>query len=316
MVLYWQGAERARPREPRDAGGEVATGVKMATIAGPRHKEPLFMPAQVHVAIAQPLVVPGDLHENVRRMTPLIADAAARGADLVLFSECGITGYDLKRVGVNAAIPLNHPIMDSIADLGAAFNIGIVAGLYENLEGTIHNSAVAFLPDGRRIVQRKHNVIALEKTDTPTKPGPRDRLIFEFKGLKFAILICADSGIPNIFEEMAEKGVDAILAPTAGLGTIDWAFRYSDLSDEQRRKKFLDSSETVCFPKASIERAMLLNMGIATSNQAGWVESTGYFQPGHSVVIDRTGNLSALIPGKFAPEFLRPELAVGTLTGK
>jgi len=274
------------------------------------------MPVQVHIAIAQPLVVPGDLHENVRRMTPIVADAAARGAQIMLFSECGVTGYDLKNVGTANAIPLSHAVLDQIHDLGQSFGVGIVAGFYENLEGTIHNTAVAFLPDGRRVVQRKHNVIELEKTNTPTKPGPRDRLIFEFKGLKFAILICADSGIENIFEELAGKGVDAVLAPTAGLGKIEWAYRKKELSDTGRREKFLEASASVCFPKSAIERAMNLNMGLATSNQAGWHESTGYFQPGHSMVIDRDGNLSALITGKFAPEFLRPELAVGTLTGK
>jgi predicted amidohydrolase len=31
---------------------------------------------------------------------PLVTEAAKRGADLVVFSECVITGFDLKGVGV------------------------------------------------------------------------------------------------------------------------------------------------------------------------------------------------------------------------
>jgi hypothetical protein len=53
---------------------------------------------ELGVALAQPLVVPGDVARNVANMEPLVADAARRGARLVVFSECGITGYDLTGV--------------------------------------------------------------------------------------------------------------------------------------------------------------------------------------------------------------------------
>ena len=57
---------------------------------------------RLRVAVAQPLVTPGDVPKNIQAMQPLVAEAAGRGAQLVMFSECGITGYDLQGVGAGA----------------------------------------------------------------------------------------------------------------------------------------------------------------------------------------------------------------------
>ena len=259
--------------------------------------------------------MPGDVTENVNRMEPLIVEARRRGADLVQFSECGVTGYDLKNVGVNAAIPQDHPSLDRIASIARANDLMVVAGYYERAGTVLYNSATAVYPDGRRFTQRKHNIIEFEKQNTPTQPGRRDRDLFKFRGLTFAILICADSGMPGIYEELAAKRVDAVLGPTAGLGSIENGFRLKDLNTPDRRDAYFRAAETVLSLSSAALCALQLDMGSVYCNQAGWIESAGYFQPGRSSVIDRTGHLSALIPGQMLAEFLRPELALGILHG-
>ena len=61
-------------------------------------------PRRLQVAVAQPLVIPGDVAENIRNLKPLVTNAAKQGAELVVFSECALTGFDLKGVGVKAAL--------------------------------------------------------------------------------------------------------------------------------------------------------------------------------------------------------------------
>ena len=56
-------------------------------------------PRRLQVAVAQPLVIPGDVAENIRNLKPLVTNAAKQGAELVVFSECALTGFDLKGVG-------------------------------------------------------------------------------------------------------------------------------------------------------------------------------------------------------------------------
>jgi len=188
--------ELARPREDRAATGAAVRALK--------------------VGIAQPLVVPGDVDGNIRNMEPLVAEAARRGAKLVLFSECGITGYDLKGVAVRAARPLDDPALDRVATMARTHGLVIVAGLHEKRGDKLHNTVVVFFPDGRREVQRKHNIMEPEKKIAAIAPAARGRRTFDVDGFRCAILICSDDGIPGIYDELAAARCDVVLLPTAG----------------------------------------------------------------------------------------------------
>ena len=268
-------------------------------------------PQCLHVACIQPLAVPGDVSENIRRMKPLIAEAARRGARLVLTSEAAITGYDLDGVGQRAAIPLDDPVLDDLAEFGRGHGVDIVACLWEKVEGGEHNSAVVLHVDGHRTVQRK-----LGDGSKGFLPGPRERTNIEVEGIRCAILICSDSGIPGIFEELAQQGVDLVLAPTAGMGRLEWAFRQEELADTVRRAEYLAKMEQVCFSKPAIERCLELDMALAACNQVGAVEAIGFFHPGHSSIVDRTGELVAVLPGCMVPSQLRPKLIDGIIHGR
>jgi hypothetical protein len=56
------------------------------------------------------------------------------------------------------------------------------------------------------------------------------------------------------------------------------------------------------------------NLAVAACNQCGWDEATGYFHPGGSSIVDRTGEVTAVIPPRFVFEHLRPDLAVGLVS--
>jgi hypothetical protein len=150
---------------------------------------------EFRVGVAQPLVIPGDVQRNVRNMEPLVIEAARRGAGLVVFSECGITGYDLKGLGAKAAITLEDPVLVTLSHMARKHEIAIATGFYEKRGESLYNSAAVFCPDGRRIVQRKHNVMPPEKAVAPVVASERERKIFEIDGVKCALLICADAGI-------------------------------------------------------------------------------------------------------------------------
>jgi predicted amidohydrolase len=216
------------------------------------------------------MVVPGDVAGNVDRMAPMIAEAADRGAALALFSECGVTGYDWSNIGVGAAMTLEEAALGRIEALVGRHRIAVVAGLYERSGGELYNTAVAFLPDGRRVVQRKHNIVEHEKEHTPTRPPGRTRTIFEYRGLRWAILIGADGGMPGIHEELAGQGCQVVLAPTASGGNTATAFRQQELTDPLRREAYLKAAESVCFVRGMVEQALRLGLAMASCNQAGW----------------------------------------------
>jgi len=246
-------------------------------------------------------------------MRPLAAEAARRGAQLVLFSECGITGYDLRGAGAAKALSLDDPALERIAAMARQQDLVIVAGLHEKLGGTLHNTALVFYPDGRRVVQRKHWIMDPEKQVAPIAAGPRDRTIFDVQGFRCAILICSDDGIPGIYDELAAAKCDVVLLPTAGAGSAALGFHQADLADPERRRKYLDLAVS-CISRDGVERCWKMNLAVAACNQCGWDEATAYFHPGGSSIVDRTGEVTAVIPPRFVFEHLRPDLAVGIVS--
>jgi predicted amidohydrolase len=163
------------------------------------------------------------------------------------------------------------------------------------------------------VVQRKHRVLSPEKDVAPVVPAGREREIFELKGFRMAIAICSDSGIPNLHEALAKAGCDAIIVPTAGAGDESFGFHRAALADPAVRAKFTEAA-TYRFPQEAIARALRLDLAEIACNQAGWDGRTGYFHPGGSSVLDRTGELTAIIPPHWIFEDLRPELAVGSIS--
>lgn len=71
----------------------------------------------VRVALAQIAPALGQLDANLARHHELLADARAKGADLVVFPELGLTGYQLQDLASEVAMRLDDP---RLADLAAA----------------------------------------------------------------------------------------------------------------------------------------------------------------------------------------------------
>jgi predicted amidohydrolase len=268
---------------------------------------------ELGVAVAQPLVVPGDVKGNIDRMQPLIAEAARQGARLVVFSECGITGYDLKGKGAAAALKLDAPALNRVSDMAGGYGVVIVAGLFERLDKGVHNTAVAFFPDGHRVVQRKHNVLEPERRSSGTLPAPRRIEVFTTDGFRCAMVICSDSGLPGLYDKIAEKGCHVVILITAGAGSTDWGRYQHQLAQPKERDRFAAMAAT-CLSKEAIDVSIKLNLAQVACNQMGWVEATGYFHPGGSSIVDSTGEVTAVIPPRFVFEHLRPDLDVGTVS--
>jgi predicted amidohydrolase len=133
--------------------------------------------------------------------------------------------------------------------------------------------------------------------------------------LRFAILICSDSGIPGIFDELAGAGCDVVLLPCAGAGSVSMGLRQAELGDPEQRAKY-SAMAAACVSRESIEQCWSKDLCVVACNQAGWDAATGYFHPGGSSIIDRTGAVSAVIPPRFVVEHVRAELAVGIVSRK
>lgn len=265
--------------------------------------------ATLTIAIAQPLVIPGAVERNLAAMETFICQAAEQGADVVLFSECGLTGYDLKGVALASAIPLDHPAIGRLRELASACGIVILNGLYERDGEAIHNTVIAVHPDGTRQVQHKHNLSPPEIADA--SPGPRQRTRIMIRGIACAVLICADYGIDGIHEEMADQGIQAVFLLTAGGGDARVGLHRSELAHAVGRQRFAQVQDFVKPPGTLASYARRFGCVYAASNQLGYDPSCGYFQSGSGSIVDRQGNLVVSVPGQVIVDELESHLAVG-----
>ncbi len=108
----------------------------------------------LRIALAQIAPRLGLLEENIARHHELLAEARAGGAELVVFPELGLTGYQLQDLAAELAMRLDDPRLASLA--AAADGLSAVVSFVEESADHRLFIAAALLEDGRvRHVHRK-----------------------------------------------------------------------------------------------------------------------------------------------------------------
>ncbi len=177
--------------------------------------------AKARVALGQ-FQAGTDKEANLQRILALHAEAAAAGADLVVFPEVAMfTTVDPTFDIVPVAEPLDGPFVTRLREAAVRNGAAIVAGIYESgpsSAGKVHNTAVAIGTDGALLgAYRKihmFDAFGFRESDHD-QPGDGELLLFTLAGVRFGVTVCYDLRFPELFRALAERGADAILLPTA-----------------------------------------------------------------------------------------------------
>ena len=174
------------------------------------------------IALAQLNPVVGDLAGNAARLRQARAQAAAKGADLVVYPELFITGYppeDLVRKPAFAAAA--RATVEELAPETADGGPGVIVGTVWPEEGKLYNS-IALL-DGGRVQAVRHKVdlpnygVFDEKRvfDVGPMPGP-----VNFRGVRIGVPICEDIWGEEVCECLQETGAELLISPNGS--PFDW----------------------------------------------------------------------------------------------
>jgi deaminated glutathione amidase len=163
-----------------------------------------------------------DKEANLQRILALHAEAAASGADLVVFPEVAMfTTVDHTFDIVPVAEPLDGPFVTRLREAAVRNGAAIVAGMYESGPAgarKVHNTAVAIGTDGALLgAYRKihmFDAFGFRESDHD-QPGDGELLLFTLAGVRFGVTVCYDLRFPELFRALAERGADVILLPTA-----------------------------------------------------------------------------------------------------
>jgi 5-aminopentanamidase len=158
----------------------------------------------------------GDIAANRAAIIANLHRAADRGARLVVFPECILTGYGFgSRAEARAvAEPLPGPSTDAIAAACAKLGVWAVFGMLEAApDGKLFNASALVGPTGFAAGYRKLHLPCLG-ADRFTDPGDQPFAVHDLGGLKIGMSICFDGSFPESARILTLLGADLVVLPT------------------------------------------------------------------------------------------------------
>jgi len=168
---------------------------------------------EVKIALIQMQVIFNEPETNLSKAEKLI-NRITEDFDIAVLPEC----FDLGWASPNAkelALPIPGMLTERLCAIAKTKNIHIVAGMNENDNGKIHNTAI--LIDSNGDIIGKHRKINILTEVEPMYSVGTSLAVFDTKFGKIGIPICADNSMPSIAlaESLARMGCDLILSPSS-----------------------------------------------------------------------------------------------------
>ena len=166
------------------------------------------------IAIYQGEGLPAKVDENLEIMRRFAFSAARQQADLIIFPELFLTGYNIGSAAHSLAEPADGPSYQKAAEIARKADIALLYGYSERSDACVYNAALLIDRNGqaRANYRKTHLYGSYEKRFF--KPG--DALIIaELEGLNIGILICYDVEFPEAVRALTCAGADLIAVPTA-----------------------------------------------------------------------------------------------------
>ena len=173
----------------------------------------------MRIALSQcdPLVL--DVPANLRRMEDTAEQAAAQGAQLVVFPEMFLTGYSIGASAVERlAEAADGRSSRAIAQIARRHEIAIVYGYPERGgDGRLFNSAQMIDAHGAALVNYRKTHLFGDLDREQFHQGDGAFPVVEWKGWCLGLLICYDIEFPEAARRLALAGAELILVPTANM---------------------------------------------------------------------------------------------------
>jgi predicted amidohydrolase len=267
-----------------------------------------------------------DLETSIKNHISHLEDAAAQGADLVVFPEVSLQGYpsssltaiDPDRITEayrTAELVPEGPSVRAILDRAADLGVHVIFGVTElaDATGAIYNTAVLGGPDG---FIGKYRKVHVGITEQVTWRRGDDWPVFDTALGRIGMLICYDKMWPESCRELTLRGADILVMPTAWAmvfgeqdaetNTFAELYRIYDRARAAENSRWFVSSNFA----AELGGSEFLGLSQIVDPNGKVVATTGERTPGMAMAtIDVKGGIAAANANLFGARLIRDRRA-------
>lgn len=156
--------------------------------------------------------------EKCRQFAPLIAEAAAQNADLVVLPET-LTYYGSSGTYAEAAETIPGPSTEYFGQLAKEHRLYIVAGLLEREQHLLYNVAVLIGPEGQLVGKYRKVTLPRGEIEGGLTPG-HDYPVFDTELGKVGMMVCYDGFFPEVARQLSNNGAEIIAWPVWGCNPL------------------------------------------------------------------------------------------------
>ena len=172
----------------------------------------LALQRPVVVSVYQGPCKEGDFEANLAAVRGVIRQAQARGSQFVAFPECFLSGYQTPLAVRQGARPLNDPALQSFIAESAQHEAVVLVGLARTAGTNLFNS-VLVIHRGRLLgFYDKILLTPSDRDELGFSPGT-SLPVFEAHGVRFGVLICADTSYPHVAMAAKLQGAEILFTP-------------------------------------------------------------------------------------------------------
>jgi predicted amidohydrolase len=168
----------------------------------------------VKVALYQGAGAPTRVEKNLKIMHRKAFAAAGQGADLIIFPELFLSGYNIGETVRELAEQADGPACRMAARFAKDADIAILYGYPERLNNDVYNSAVLIDRGGDAVANYRKTHLYGNYEKSCFKPG-ESLVIADLEELNIGILICYDVEFPEAVRALVNAGADFVAVPTA-----------------------------------------------------------------------------------------------------
>jgi predicted amidohydrolase len=163
---------------------------------------------KITIAAAQTIPVKGDVQKNIEAHEKLIIKAASKNADLIVFPELSLTGYE-PAISRDLSFTVFDDRIQSIFSLSEKHGMMVIAGAPIRIETNLYIGSFIVFPDNTASIYLKHHLHpGEEKFFQPGFFIPKIQIGSE----KASLAICADICNKDHAKEAAESKSTLYLA--------------------------------------------------------------------------------------------------------